>query len=138
MSRRIKPTILIAAALILFAAVYALPDSVSAVELLVITNTPTPTFEITISPTPTFTPTLTATSTPTLETTIDTPTPTATDPAPPPPPPEPKETEVVLLPATGEFPIDPQLGIQLFLAFALLVIIGIVLFRAVKGSKAQE
>jgi len=112
MSRKIKPTILIAAALILFAAVYAFPGSVTATELLGITPTPD-------TPTP------------------DTPTPvTPTDPVQPPK--TPKPTEVVLLPATGEFPIDPQLGIQLSLAFALFIFIGIVFFRAVKGSKAQE
>lgn len=145
MTRRIKPTILIAiaAAVLLFATVYALPDSVKAVELLVITNTPTPTPDTptptntptdpTVEP-PTDTPTPTATSTPTsVSTTPDTPTPT--DPA---KPPAPKETEVVLLPATGEYPIDPQLGIQLFIAFAFFAVIGIVLFRAVRGSKPQE
>jgi hypothetical protein len=113
MTRRIKPTILIAiaAAVLLFATVYALPDSVKAVELLVITNTPTPTPDTptptntptdpTVEP-PTDTPTPSATSTPTsVSTTPDTPTPT--DPAKPPAPKEPKETEVVLLPATGEF-----------------------------------
>lgn len=146
MTRRIKPTILIAiaAAVLLFSAVYALPDSVKAVEMLVITNTPTPTpdtptptntpTEPTVEP-PTDTPTPTATNTPTsVTTTPDTPTPTKSARTPSPP----KETEVVLLPETGEYPIDPQLGIQLFFAIAFFAVIGIVLFRAVRGSKAQE
>ncbi len=137
MSRRIKSTILIAAALILFAAVYAFPGSVTATEPLGITPTPdTPT---PVTPTPdTPTPVTPTPDTPTPVTpTPDTPTPvTPTDPVQPPK--TPKPTEVVLLPATGEFPIDPQLGIQLSLAFGLFIFIGIVFFRAVKGSKAQE
>ncbi len=129
-------TILITAALILFVAILVLPGSAAASQLLGITITPTP-----VTPT--------ATTTVTEEPATDTPTPTATeDPTATPTPTtevqpptstaKPKETELVLLPETGEYPIDPQQGLQWIFAIALLLLIGGIFFRAVEASQKQD
>lgn len=146
MSRQ-KTTIFIIAALLMFVIVSVLPRNVTASQVLGITNTPTDTTTPTDtpSPTPTDTPTPTPTDTPTTTpsdtpTETDTPTFTPTGTVKPQDPtdtPRPRETEVVLLPETGEFPIDPQLSLQLFLGLALIILIGVILFRAIKGSKPQ-
>jgi outer membrane biosynthesis protein TonB len=131
-------TILIAAALILVAALLLMPGSATASQLLGITITPTFTPETPIPTTPeteepaTDTPTPTATEVPT-----DTPTPT-TEVKPPTKTAKPKATELVLLPETGEYPIDPQQGLQWIFAIALLLLIGGIFLRAVEGSQKQE
>lgn len=140
MIRNKKHTILIVVSLVLLLAVFALPSGAFARGLLVITPTPTSSPD-TPTPTPTNTPTE-----PPVEPPTDTPTPTATStiaidtptPTEPPVVQPPRETQVVLLPETGEYPIDSQLGIQLFLAFVFLAVIAIVLFRAVRRSRTQE
>ena len=131
-------TIMIAAALILVAALLLMPGSATASQLLGITITPTFTPETPIPTTPeteepaTDTPTPTATEVPT-----DTPTPT-TEVKPPTKTAKPKATELVLLPETGEYPIDPQQGLQWIFAIALLLLIGGIFLRAVEGSQKQE
>ncbi len=131
-------TILIAAALILVAALLLLPGSATASQLLGITITPTFTPETPVATTPeteepaTDTPTPTATEVPT-----DTPTPT-TEVKPPTKTAKPKATELVLLPETGEYPIDPQQGLQWIFAIALLLLIGGIFLRAVEGSQKQD
>jgi len=129
-------TILIAAALILIAALMLLPGSATASQLLGITITPTPETPIPTTPE-------------TEEPATDTPTPTATE-VPPTPTPtnevkqptataKPKATqELVLLPETGEYPIDPQQGMQWIFAIALLLLIGGIFLRAVEGSQKQD
>ena len=130
--------ILIAAALILVAALLLMPGSATASQLLGITITPTFTPETPIPTTPeteepaTDTPTPTATEVPT-----DTPTP-ATEVKPPTKTAKPKATELVLLPETGEYPIDPQQGLQWIFAIALLLLIGGIFLRAVEGSQKQD
>ena len=131
-------TILITAALILVAALLLLPGSATASQLLGITITPTFTPETPVATTPvteepaTDTPTPTATEVPT-----DTPTPT-TEVKPPTKTAKPKATELVLLPSTGEYPIDPQQGLQWIFAIALLLLIGGIFLRAVEGSQKQD
>jgi hypothetical protein len=139
-------TILIAAALILMAALLLLPGSATASQLLGITITPTPETPIPTTPV-TEEP---ATETPTAtEIPPDTPTPTATEVPPDTPTPttegkqptktaKPKATELVLLPETGEYPIDPQQGLQWIFAIALLLLIGGIFLRAVEGSQKQD
>ena len=51
---------------------------------------------------------------------------------------KPKETEVVLLPATGESPIDPSQGIQWFFALTIILLIGFILIREVRGAKIKK
>ena len=141
-------TILIAAALILMAALLLLPGSATASQLLGITITPTPETPIPTTPVTeepaTETPTPTATEIP-----PDTPTPTTTDVSPDTPTPttegkqpaetaKPKTTELVLLPETGEYPIDPQQGLQWIFAIALLLLIGGIFLKAVEGSQKQD
>ncbi len=138
MSKKFSP-ILIAAALILVVAILVLPGSATASQLLGITITPTPvtptaTTPVTEEPA-TDTPTPTATQDPT-----DTPTPTTptTEVQPPTSTAKPKATELVLLPETGEYPIDPQQGLQWIFAIALLILIGAIFFRAVEASQKQD
>jgi len=52
--------------------------------------------------------------------------------------PKAQATELVLLPATGEFPIDPGMGMQWFFALTLIFLIGLILFRTVKGTKIKK
>jgi outer membrane biosynthesis protein TonB len=131
-------TILIAAALILIAVLLLMPGSATASQLLGITITPTFTPETPIPTTPeteepaTDTPTPTATEVPT-----DTPTPT-TEVKQPTKTAKPKATELVLLPETGEYPIDPQQGFQWIFAIALLLLIGGIFLRAVEGTQKQD
>jgi len=128
MSKKFAPFLIIAA-LVLIAAVLVQPDNALASQLLGITITPTST-----QPPPADTPTPTAEETQPPE---DTPTPTSVT-QPPKKTAKPKATELVLLPATGEFPIDPQQGLQWFFVIGLVILIGAIFFRAVKGSKLQE
>jgi hypothetical protein len=51
---------------------------------------------------------------------------------------KPKATELVLLPATGEFPIDPGMGMQWFFALTMIFLIGLILFRTFKGAKTKK
>ena len=146
MSKKFSP-ILIAAALILVVAILVLPGNATASQLLGITITPTP-----VTPTATTPVTPTATTPVTEEPATDTPTPTVTEdptdtPTPTTPttevqPPtstaKPKATELVLLPETGEYPIDPQQGLQWIFAIALLILIGAIFFRSVEASQKQD
>ena len=129
-------TILITAALILIAVLLLLPGSATASQLLGITITPTPETPIPTTPVTeepaTDTPTPTATEVPT-----DTPTPT-TEVKQPTKTAKPKATELVLLPETGEYPIDPQQGFQWIFAIALLLLIGGIFLRAVEGTQKQD
>ena len=131
-------TILIAAALILIAVLLLMPGSATASQLLGITITPTPETPIPTTPvteepaTETPTPTPTATEVPT-----DTPTPT-TEVKQPTKTAKPKATELVLLPETGEYPIDPQQGFQWIFAITLLLLIGGIFLRAVEGTQKQD
>lgn len=127
---------LVIAALVLAAAVMALPEAATASQLLGITITPTPT----TPPTPTNTPT------PVITVTEEPPPPTETPEAPTPtdvtqPPqetPKPKATELVLLPETGEFPIDPAQGIQWFFALSMIFLIGVILFRTFRTARIKK
>ena len=129
-------TILITAALILIAVLLLLPGSATASQLLGITITPTPETPIPTTPvteepatdTPTPTTTEVPTDTPTPTTEVKQPTKTA----------KPKATELVLLPETGEYPIDPQQGFQWIFAIALLLLIGGIFLRAVEGTQKQD
>ena len=119
--------ILVVAALLLMAAVMALPEDATASQLLGITITPTPT------PTETPTPTITVTEEP------QPPTPTPTDVTQPPQETaKPKATEVVLLPQTGEFPIDPTQGVQWLFALSMVLLIGVILFRTFKTARIKK
>ena len=130
MSKKFLP-ILVVAALTLAAVLLALPQGATASKLLIITGTPSPT----PTTTPTGTLTTTPTDTPTGIVTPDTPTPTKET---TPRTPQPKKTELVLLPATGEFPIDPAQGMQWFFALTMIFLIGFILIRTVKGSKTKK
>ena len=143
MSKKFSP-ILIAAALILVVAILVLPGNATASQLLGITITPTP-----ITPTATTPVTPTATTPVTEEPATDTPTPTVTEDSSATPTPtsevqpptstaKPKATELVLLPETGEYPIDPQQGLQWIFAIALLLLIGGIFFRAVERTQKQD
>jgi len=120
--------LLVIPALILIVAVMALPGDATATQLLGITITPTPTAtEAPPTPTPTVTeqprlptPTPTNVTQPTQET------------------PVPKATELVLLPDTGEFPIDPAQGIQWFFALTMIFLIGAILFRKFSTAKIKK
>lgn len=139
MSKKFLP-ILIASALILVVAILVLPGSATASQLLGITITPTP-----ITPTATTpvteepaTDTPTPTEEPTATPTPNTPTPT-TEVQQPTDTPKPKATEeLVLLPETGEYPIDPQQGLQWIFAIALLILIAGIFFRAVEAAQKQD
>jgi hypothetical protein len=117
-------------ALMMVVALMLQPGSAAASQLLGITITPTPE-----TPPPTEVPPV-ETEPPPVET--EPPTPTDT-PEPPQETAKPKATQQqVLLPETGEFPIDPGQGLQLLFALSLFLLIGVVLYRAVKGSKPQN
>jgi hypothetical protein len=117
--------LLVIPALILVVTVLALPGDASATQLLGITITPTPTE----TDVPTATPT---------EEPVD-PTPTPTDVTQPPQEtPKPKATEVVLLPETGEFPIDPAQGIQWLFALTMIFLIGALIFRKFRTAKIKN
>lgn len=120
--------LLVIPALILIVAVMALPGDATATQLLGITITPTPT--VTEDP-PTPTPTVTE------QPQLPTPTPTNVT-QPPQETPVPKATELVLLPDTGEFPIDPAQGIQWFFALTMIFLIGVILFRKFSTAKIKK
>ena len=132
-------TILIAAALILVGALL-LPGNATASQLLGITITPTFTPETPVATTPVTEEPATETPTPTAtEVPPDTPTPTSEVKKPPTATAKPKATqELVLLPETGEYPIDPQQGMQWIFAIALLLLIGGIFLRAVEGSQRHD
>ena len=121
---------LVVPALVLLVAVMALPGDATASQLLGITITPTPTE--TESPTPT--PTVTVTEEP------EEPTPTPTDvPQQPENTPQPKPTEeLVLLPETGEFPIDPAQGIQWFFALTMIFGIGVIVLLKFRSARIKK
>jgi outer membrane biosynthesis protein TonB len=121
---------LVVPALVLLVAVMALPGDATASQLLGITITPTPTE--TESPTPT--PTVTVTEEP------EEPTPTPTDvPQQPENTPQPKPTEeLVLLPETGEFPIDPAQGIQWFFALTMIFGIGVIVLLKLRSARNKK
>jgi len=124
---------LVVAALVLAAAVMALPEAATASQLLGITITPTPT-----TPTNTPTPVITVTEEPPPPTeTPEAPTPTDVT-QPPQETPKPKATELVLLPETGEFPIDPAQGIQWFFALSMIFLIGVILFRTFRTARIKK
>jgi hypothetical protein len=120
--------LLVIPAFILIVAVMAVPGDATATQLLGITITPTPT--ATVEP-PTPTPTITE------EPQLPTPTPTDVT-QPPQETPVPKATELVLLPDTGEFPIDPAQGIQWLFALTMIFIIGAILFRKFSTAKIKK
>jgi hypothetical protein len=125
--------ILVIPALIFVAALMALPQDATATQLLGITITPTPTE--TEPPTPTPTEPEPPTATPTEQPPSPTPTtggqsPTNT--------PRPRETEIVLLPETGQFPIDPAQGIQWFFALSMIFLIGVILFRTLRTARIKK
>lgn len=117
--------LLVIPALILVVAVMALPADATATQLLGITITPTPTE------------TDPPTATPTEEPQEPTPTPTDVT-QPPQETPKPKATELVLLPETGEFPIDPAQGIQWFFALTMIFLIGVILFRTFRTARIKK
>jgi hypothetical protein len=117
--------LLVIPALILVVALMALPGDATATQLLGITITPTPTE------------TDVPTATPTEEPVEPTPTPTNVT-QPPQETPKPKATEVVLLPETGEFPIDPAQGIQWLFALTMIFLIGAILFRKFRTAKIKK
>ena len=119
--------LLVIPALILVVAVMALPGDATATQLLGITITPTPT-----EPDP-------PTPTPTVTEEPQPPTPTPTDVTQPPQEtPVPKATELVLLPETGEFPIDPAQGIQWFFALTMIFLIGAILLRTFRTARIKK
>ena len=82
-------------------------------------TSPTPTATVTEEPQPT--------------------TPTPTDePQPPVETPRPQQTEVVLLPETGEFPIDPAQGIQWLFALTMIFLIGAILLRSFRTARIKK
>lgn len=117
--------LLVIPALILVVAVMALPGDATATQLLGITITPTPTE------------TDPPTATPTEEPQEPTPTPTDVT-QPPQETPKPKATELVLLPETGEFPIDPAQGIQWFFALTMIFLVGVILFRTFRTARIKK
>ena len=117
--------LLVIPALILVVAVMALPGDATATQLLGITITPTPTE------------TDPPTATPTEEPQEPTPTPTDVT-QPPQETPKPKATELVLLPETGEFPIDPAQGIQWFFALTMIFLIGVIMFRTFRTARIKK
>ena len=117
--------LLVIPALILVVAVMALPGDATATQLLGITITPTPTE------------TDPPTATPTEEPQEPTPTPTDVT-QPPQETPKPKATELVLLPETGEFPIDPAQGIQWFFALTMILLIGVIFLRTFRTARIKK
>jgi hypothetical protein len=120
---------LVIPALILVITVMALPGDATATQLLGITITPTPTETEPPPPSPTPTPTEAPQE----------PSPTPTDVTQPPQEtPKPKATEVVLLPETGEFPIDPAQGIQWLFALTMIFLIGAILIQKFRTAKIKK
>lgn len=120
-------------ALMMVLALMLQPVSAIASDLLGITITPTPE-----TPPPTEEPPI-ETEPPATEPPVTEEPPVETEPPPEPEvTPKPKATQQILLPETGEFPIDPGQGLQLLFGLTLLVLIGAILYRAVKGSKQQN
>ena len=129
--------LLVIPALILVVAVMALPGDATATQLLGITITPTPTVPDPPTPTPTVPDPPTPTPTVTEEPQLPTPTPTDVT-QPPQETPKPKATELVLLPETGEFPIDPAQGIQWFFALTMIFLIGAILLRTFRTARIKK
>jgi len=129
--------LIIVPALLMVLAVMALPGDATATQLLGITITPTPI--VTEPPTPTPTDIVTEEPQPS-ETPVPTETPVQPDATQPPPPAtaKPKTTEVVLLPETGEFPIDPAQGIQWLFALTMIFLIGGIILRTLRTAKIKK
>jgi outer membrane biosynthesis protein TonB len=124
--------LIIVPVLLMVLAVMALPGDATATQLLGITITPTPI--VTEPPTPTPTDVVTEEPQPPTETPVP---PEATQP-PPPATAKPKTTEVVLLPETGEFPIDPAQGIQWLFALTMIFLIGGIILRTLRTAKIKK
>ena len=124
--------LIIVPVLLMFLAVMALPGDAMATQLLGITITPTPI--VTEPPTPTPTDIVTEEPQPPTETPVP---PEVTQP-PPPATAKPKTTEVVLLPETGEFPIDPAQGIQWLFALTMIFLIGGIILRTLRTAKIKK
>jgi outer membrane biosynthesis protein TonB len=124
--------LIIVPALLMVLAVMALPGDATATQLLGITITPTPI--VTEPPTPTPTDIVTEEPQPPSETPVP---PEVTQP-PPPATAKPKTTEVVLLPETGEFPIDPAQGIQWLFALTMIFLIGGIILRTLRTAKIKK
>lgn len=124
--------LIIVPALLMVLAVMALPGDATATQLLGITITPTPI--VTEPPTPTPTDIVTEEPQPPTETPVP---PEVTQP-PPPATAKPKTTEVVLLPETGEFPIDPAQGIQWLFALTMIFLIGGIILRTLRTAKIKK
>lgn len=129
MSKKYLALLVLPALMLAVGLMASLPYDAAASQLLGITITPTPTE--TESPTPT--PTTPVTEVP------DTPTPTPTEQRQvTPSTPRPRETEVVLLPETGQFPIDPAQGIQWFFALSMIFLIGVILIRTFRAARIKK
>lgn len=124
--------LIIVPVLLMVLAVMALPGDATATQLLGITITPTPI--VTEPPTPTPTDIVTEEPQPPTETPVP---PEVTQP-PPPATAKPKTTEVVLLPETGEFPIDPAQGIQWLFALTMIFLIGGIILRTLRTAKIKK
>jgi len=128
---------LIIPALILVVALMALPGDATATQLLGITLTPTPTQPQPDTPTPTEpqpdTPTPTVTEQPVQTATPTTPVAQSSTSTP-----RPRQTEVVLLPETGEFPINPGQGIQWLFALTMIFLIGAILIRTFRTARIKK
>ncbi|MFL7890998.1 MAG: hypothetical protein ACK2UM_18580 [Anaerolineales bacterium] len=128
---------LIIPALILVVALMALPGDATATQLLGITLTPTPTQPQPDTPTPTEpqpdTPTPTVTEQPIQTATPTTPVAQSSTSTP-----RPRQTEVVLLPETGEFPINPGQGIQWLFALTMIFLIGAILIRTFRTARIKK
>lgn len=129
--------LLVIPALILVVALMALPGDATATQLLGITLTPTPTQPQPDTPTPTEpqpdTPTPTVTEQPVQTATPTTPVAQSSTSTP-----RPRQTEVVLLPETGEFPIDPGQGIQWLFALTMIFLIGAILIRTFRTARIKK
>jgi len=119
-------------------------------DTLPVTDTPTPTQTSDVGiPTSTDTPTLTATSDLGILTTTPTPTTdisitaTATITGtvivnPPTNPPRRTSTQIPILPSTGEFPIDPLLGLEWLFALLLIVVLAALMVRSIGRSRPNQ
>ena len=129
--------LLVIPALILVVALMALPGDATATQLLGITLTPTPTQPQPDTPTPTEpqpdTPTPTVTEQPIQTATPTTPVAQSSTSTP-----RPRQTEVVLLPETGEFPINPGQGIQWLFALTMIFLIGAILIRTFRTARIKK
>ena len=144
MSKKVIP-ILVIATLLLSAMIFALPQGATASPQLGITPTePPPTEPPPTEPPPTEPP---PTEPPPTEPPPTEPPPTEPPPTEPPPteppdteePSKPKKTEeIVLLPATGEGPLDSSQGMQWFFVLGIIFLIGFILVRELRSAKIKK